>query len=107
MLRDPRTRGAPRFLSGIDCMPNHYDRQGAKPVEFDFEAGGRAGRDGALSLTGMDVLGIIQSAFDDLGAQNAQIIAVKREVLDLVADGQYAHAVRAAIVGAGKACRQD
>ena len=86
-------------------MSNHYDGLRVTPVGFDFGAGDSVDLNGAVTLTGMDVLGIIQAAFDDLGANSPLLVAVKRDVLDLVADGNYAHALRAAIVGAGTASR--
>lgn len=77
----------------------HLDRLG-----FDFEKSVLARAQAYLTLSHMDVLGIVQSAFDELGADDPELVAIKRQVLAEVGEGKLAHALRSAIVGAGKAC---
>lgn len=85
-------------------MSEEYGKPAITPVAFDFEDSPIPSGQSAITLSRMDVLGIVQSAFDDLGPTSERIIEVKREVLGEVADGKLAHALRTAIVGAGKAC---
>lgn len=84
-------------------MSEEYGKPTIVPVAFDFENSPKVSEQPVISLSGKDVLGIVQSAFDDLGPVNEQIVAVKRDVLAEVSDGKLAEALRTAIVGAGKA----
>jgi hypothetical protein len=82
----------------------NYEKPGLHPITYDFDNAPQLGRTEAyITLSRKDVLGIVQSAFDELGPQNADLKAVKQMVLDEVAEGRLAHALRGAIVGAGKA----
>lgn len=84
-------------------MSEEYGKPAIAPVAFDFENSAIVSEQSAIALSRMDVLGIVQSAFDDLEPVSERIIAVKRDVLSEVSDGKLAHALRTAIVGAGKA----
>lgn len=85
-------------------MSKDYQKPKLVPVSFDFEnAAPLAHTQPYMTLSRMDVLGIVQSAYDELGASDSGLIAAKRDVLGEVADGQLALALRTAIVGAGKA----
>jgi hypothetical protein len=87
-------------------MSEEYGKPAIAPLAFDFENADFAGAQTHLPVSGKDVLGIVQSAFEELGAANEGLIAVKRQVLAEVAEGRIAHALRTAIIGAGKAsCR--
>jgi hypothetical protein len=70
-----------------------YDFDGAPPIE--------PGR--ALYLSHKDVLGLVQSALEELGSRDPALIALKRAVFEEVVDGRLAEALRTAIVGAGRA----
>ncbi len=83
-------------------MSNHYGKAAIAPVNFDFEASRRGGAVAQLNLTQKDVLGIVQSAFDDIASKDPALIAVMCDVLDEVSEGMLADALRLAIVGAGK-----
>jgi hypothetical protein len=73
------------------------------PLEFDFEGARLTETKAYMTLSGKDVLGIVQSALSELApSQDPQLIAIKRAVLEEVAQGKLAHALRTAIVGAGK-----
>ncbi len=85
-------------------MSEHYGKPAVLPLAFDFDNARLAEGQTHLPVSGMDVLGIVQSAFEELGAANEALIAVKREVLAEVSERKIAHALRTAIVGAGKAC---
>lgn len=84
-------------------MSEEYEKPSLAPVMFDFENSGLTPDGNSLNLGRKDVLGIVQSAFDELGPVNERLVAVKREVLAEVVDGKLADALRTAIVGAGKA----
>ena len=56
-----------------------------------------------MTLSRKDVLGIVQSAFDEMGPNNPELVEIKRQVLSEVSEGKLAHALRSAIIGAGKA----
>lgn len=84
-------------------MSSHYDGLNLKPLAFDFDAGEPVGLNGSVTLTGLDVLGIVQAAFDDLAPRDDQLlVAVKLAVLEEVAEGRLAEALRTAITGAGR-----
>ena len=85
-------------------MSEEYEKPALVSVAFDFENVRLAPGENTMALARKDVLGIVQSAFDELGPVNERIVTVKREVLAEVAEGKLAHALRTAIVGAGKAC---
>ncbi len=85
-------------------MSEEYGKPAIAPVAFDFENSPIASEQSTIALSRMDVLGIVQSAFDDLGPVSERIVAVKRDVLTEVSDGRLAHALHTAIVGAGRAC---
>lgn len=88
-------------------MPEEYHKPSVRPVGFDFEAARLAQSEVYLTLTPKDVLGIVQSALNELGPQSPESIAIKHEVFAEVADGKLAHALRTAIVGAGKLAATD
>lgn len=84
-------------------MSKDYGKPGITPVGFDFENSGLSRAEATMTLSRKDVLGIVHSAFEELGGQSERLIAVKRDVLGEVSEGRLAHALRTAIVGAGKA----
>lgn len=81
-----------------------YRKPGIVPIRFNFDGPDWDERQ-YITLSGKDVLGIVQAAFEELGPQSPELIAIKREVLKEVSEGKLAHALRAAIVGAGKSGR--
>ncbi len=83
-------------------MPEDYGKPSIVPLAFDFDNARLARAEAYMTLSRKDVLGIVQSAFDELGPASEPLIAVKREVVAEVAEGKLAHALRTAIVGAGK-----
>lgn len=84
-------------------MSDEYGRPAIVAIGFDFENSCLTTEETSLALSRKDVLGIVQSAFDDLGPMSERIIAVKRDVMEEVSEGKLAQALRTAIVGAGKA----
>ncbi|WP_285711373.1 hypothetical protein [Erythrobacter oryzae] len=84
-------------------MSDEYAKPAITPIAFDFDTARLAPDQTAITLSRKDVLGIVQSAFEELGPASEKLIAVKREVLAEVADGRPAHALRTAIVGAARA----
>jgi hypothetical protein len=85
-------------------MSDEYGKPAITLIAFDFEKARLASDAAHMPLSGKDVLGIVQSAFEELGLTSGRLIEVKREVLAEVAEGRPAHALRTAIVGAGKVC---
>ena len=85
-------------------MSEEYGKPTLAPIWFDFDNAQLAPTEAHMALSRTDVLGIVQSAFDEFGPATERLVEVKREVLAEVADGKLAHALRTAIVGAGKAC---
>jgi hypothetical protein len=85
-------------------MSEEYGKPTLAQIWFDFDNAHLTPADAHLALSRTDVLGIVQSAFEEFGPATERLVDVKREVLNEVADGRLAHALRAAIVGAGKAC---
>lgn len=85
-------------------MSDEYGKPAITPIAFDFEKARLAPDAASMTLSGKDVLGIVQSAFEELGPTSEGLIEVKREVLAEVAEGRPAHALRTAIMGAGKVC---
>ncbi len=86
-------------------MSEEYGEPNLAPIAFDFEKAGLAHDRTSITLSGKDVLGIVQSALAELGPADDRIIAVKREVLEQVSEGRLAEALCTAIVGAGRASR--
>ncbi len=84
-------------------MSEKYGEPAIVPVTFDFENANLTDAQSCMTLSRKDVLGIVQSAFDELGPATERLVEVKREVLRDVAEGRLAHALCAAIIGAGKA----
>lgn len=84
-------------------MSDEYGKPAIVPIGFDFDNSCLGVAEASMTLSRKDVLGIVQSAFDDLGPMSEQFIAVKRDVLGEVSEGKLAQALRTAIVGAGKA----
>lgn len=85
-------------------MTTSYEKPGLQLVAFDFDNAPRLDRTEAyMTLSRKDVLGIVQSAFEELGSEHPELIAIKRQVLQEVADGRLAQALRTAIIGAGNA----
>ncbi|WP_017664573.1 hypothetical protein [Porphyrobacter sp. AAP82] len=82
-------------------MSENYGKPAILPVAFDFEKARLDRTEPYMTLSRKDVLGIVQSAFDEFGPASERLVAVKREVLAEVAEGKLAHALRTAIVGAG------
>ena len=85
-------------------MSDEYGKPAITPIAFDFEKARLASGAAHMTLSGKDVLGIVQAAFEELGPTNERLIELKREVLAEVAGGRPDHALRTAIVGAGKVC---
>jgi hypothetical protein len=85
-------------------MSEDYTKPNLRHVWFDFENAQLAPTDCSMDLTRTDVLGIVLSAFDELETATERLVDVKREVLTEVSEGKLGHALRTAIVGAGKAC---
>lgn len=83
-------------------MSKRYGNVGVAPLSFDYEASWQSGALAHLVLSPKDVLGIVQSALDDLATAEPELIAVKRDVLEAVSEGKLAEALRTAIVGAGQ-----
>lgn len=80
-----------------------YKKPAIFPIDYDFDKAPQLGQtDAYMTLARKDVLGIVQSAFEELG-MHPDLIAIKREVLDEVVKGRLSHALRAAIIGAGQA----
>lgn len=87
-------------------MSKDYSKGSLTLLGFDFDGSVLSRADAYLTLSRKDVLGIVQSACEELGADDPELIAIKRKVLAEVGEGKLAHALRTAIVGAGKArCR--
>lgn len=84
-------------------MSNDYGKPAITPIVFDFDKARLAPDQAAITLSRNDVLGIVQSAFEELGLERATMVGIKRDVLAAVANGHPAYALRAAIIGAGKA----
>lgn len=84
-------------------MSDDYGKPAITPLAFDFDRSRLAPDQVTFTLSRKDVLAIVQSAFDELSPDCTKLVTVKREVLAEVADGRAAHALRAAIIGAGKA----
>ncbi len=84
-------------------MSQQYGKPAIVPVGFDFESARLTDAQAYVTLSRSDVLGIVQSAFEAIGPASQSTIAVKHEVLDTVAEGRLADALRTAIIGAGKA----
>ncbi len=80
-----------------------YGKPAIGVINFDFDSAQLARTEVYMTLSRTDVLGIAQSAFDELGPQSPELVAIKREVLSEVSEGKLAHALRTAIIGAGKA----
>jgi hypothetical protein len=84
----------------------NYEQPGLRSLTYDFDNAPLLDRTEAyMTLSRKDVLGIVQSAFDEIGLQGSDLNAIKQAVLQDVAEGKLAHALRTAIVGAGKARR--
>lgn len=83
-------------------MSELYGKPAIVPIGFDFEDSFLTDTQAYMTLSRKDVLGIVQSAFDEIGPATDNLIDVRREVLADVAEGKLAHALRTAIVGAGK-----
>lgn len=81
-------------------MHDEYRKTELTPLAFDFEDSVLARCEAFLTLSRIDVLGIVQSAFDELGSDNPHLITLKKRVLEEVAEGRLAHALRTAITGA-------
>lgn len=86
-------------------MSKQYDTPRIVPLHYDFEGAPQLGRtDAYMTFSRKDVLAIVHSAFDEIAPQHPDLTAIKQNVLQEVADGRLAHAVRTAIVGAGRTC---
>jgi hypothetical protein len=83
-------------------MTDQYRPTALTRLSFDFEAAVLRRCDAYLTLSRKDVLGIVQSACDKLEADDPDLIALKQRVLEDVAEGKLAHALRTAIIGAGE-----
>ena len=84
-------------------MSRDYGKASLTRLGFEFEDPAVCEGEDCLTLSHKDVLGIVQSAYDELGADDPELIAIKHHVLIEVSEGRLAHALRAAIVGAGRA----
>ena len=85
-------------------MPEEYREPSIAPIWFDFDNAQLAPAEDHMALSRTDTLGIVLSAFSELAPAAERLNEVKREVLAEVSEGKLAHALRTAIVGAGKAC---
>ena len=83
-------------------MPQEYGKPAITPLGFDFDNARVLDAQAHISLSRTDVLGIVQSALDEIGPASEDIVALKREVLNAVAEGRLADALRTAILGAGR-----
>jgi hypothetical protein len=101
-LRDWGVLG--RATGENSLMSEEYGKPTLAPIWFDFDNARLAPTEACMALSRTDVLGIVQSALDEFGPATERLVEVKREVLNEVAEGKLAHALRTAIVGAGKAC---
>ena len=83
-------------------MTAEYDTPKLQPIAFDFDAAPPIPANAVLSLSHKDVLGIVHSALDALDSEDRALNAVRRSVLEHVAAGKLAEALREAIIGAGR-----
>jgi EAL domain-containing protein (putative c-di-GMP-specific phosphodiesterase class I) len=83
-------------------MTSTYEKPKFDIIEYDFDRGTLAGAEAYLTLSRKDVLGIVQSAFAELVEDDSELVAIKRQVLEEVARGHLARALRSAIIGAGR-----
>ena len=86
----------------VHRMSEEYGKPAIAPVAFDFENSRLDNEQNTIALSRKDVLGIVQSAFNDIGPANDRTVAVKRAVLDEVSEGKLADALRTAIIGAAR-----
>jgi hypothetical protein len=80
-------------------VTDDYRKSALSRLDFDFEGSHLARHDAYLTLSRKDVLGIVQSALDELGWDETDVTAVKKQVFEEVADGALAQALRTAIIG--------
>lgn len=85
-------------------MAKEYGKPVVRPIRFDFDVAPLVQAEAYMTLSRKDVLGIVQSAYDELGSQNPALVAIKRDVLSEVSEGKLAKALHTAILGAGKTC---
>ena len=91
-------------------MTDDYRSPRLDRLSFDFENSVLTRADAYLTLSRKDVLGIVQASFEELGSDDPVLIVAKQDVLEEVAQGKLAHALRTAIIGAGQrrcACCND
>ncbi|MBI1402355.1 MAG: hypothetical protein GC147_03985 [Porphyrobacter sp.] len=86
-------------------MSEDYARPRLASLEFDFTKAALTRADAFMTLSRKDVLAIVQAALRELETDEAERIAIMREVLDVVAAGRLADALRCAIVHAGRGAR--
>lgn len=82
-------------------MTQIYQKPSVYPIGFEFGVVQLGQSESSISLSPLDILGIVQSAFDELEPQSPEFNAIKLQVLTEVADGKLALALKTAIVGAG------
>jgi hypothetical protein len=85
-------------------MSEEYREPAVTPICFDFDNAQLGQGETHMALSRTDTLGIILSAFSELAPATERLNQVKRDVLTEVSEGKLGHALRTAIVGAGKAC---
>ncbi len=83
-------------------MTDDYRSPRLYRLGFDFENSVLTEGDTALRLSRKDVLGIVQVSYEELGSDDPALIVAKQDVLEEVAQGKLAHALRTAIIGAGQ-----
>ena len=83
-------------------MTDDYRSPRLDRLGFDFENSVLTEGDTALRLSRKHVLGIVQASYEELGSDDPALIVAKQDVLEEVAQGKLAHALRTAIIGAGQ-----
>ena len=87
----------------MDRTKTAYTSPKLSALEFDFDGGAPLDQKQArVELSGKDVLGIVQSAFDEIASDSRDLIDAKRAIFEQVAKGGLASALRAAIVAASR-----
>ena len=82
-------------------MSQEYRKASITRHGFDFDSRVLMPGEVFLTLSHTGVLGVVQSAFDALDADDPALLAVKARVMQEVAEGRLADALRSANIGAG------
>ena len=83
-------------------MPSEYRKPRLSPLSFNFHDQPASDPGTAITLSPMDVLGIVHAAFEAIDPDDPGLRIAKFKVLEEVATGRLAHALRDAIVAAGQ-----